>query len=102
LNTLIENGRTSYLLKIVDKYIDYYRILNKEEHISIISAKELTTQEQYSSFINKSRDRVIEALKQQNPNITFTAQFNVDPTILGGLQMYSGNRFLDCSLLSRV
>ncbi len=45
LNTLIENGRTSYLLKIADKYIDYYRILNKEENITIISSKDLSTEE---------------------------------------------------------
>jgi F-type H+-transporting ATPase subunit O len=38
---LIENKRIEYLPKIAEKYMDYYRILNKEENITIISADEL-------------------------------------------------------------
>jgi len=33
------------LAKTADKYIEYYRILNKEENITIISAKDLSTDE---------------------------------------------------------
>jgi F-type H+-transporting ATPase subunit O len=29
LQTLVENKRLDYLPKVADKYIDYYRILNK-------------------------------------------------------------------------
>lgn len=42
------------------------------------------------------------AVKEASPNVQFSVQYKVDPNILGGLQMYSGNKFLDCSLLSRV
>jgi F0F1-type ATP synthase delta subunit len=42
LDVLIENKRLDALTKIADKYIDYYRILNKEETIRIISAEELS------------------------------------------------------------
>jgi F0F1-type ATP synthase delta subunit len=42
LNTLIENKRLEALTKVADKYIDYYRILNKEETIRIISAETLS------------------------------------------------------------
>jgi F-type H+-transporting ATPase subunit O len=38
---LIENKRLEHLPKIIQKYIDYYRILNKEEDITIISANDL-------------------------------------------------------------
>jgi F-type H+-transporting ATPase subunit O len=34
--------------------------------------------------------------------VNFTIKYEVDPSILGGLQMYSGNKFMDCSLFSRV
>jgi F-type H+-transporting ATPase subunit O len=93
LHTLIDNKRLDSLPKIVDKYIDFYKILNKEENIRIISATELEQSEQ---------DKVIEALKKSHVGINFTVKYEVDPTILGGLQMYSGNNFMDCSLLSRV
>jgi F-type H+-transporting ATPase subunit O len=32
----------------------------------------------------------------------FILIFKVDPTILGGLQMYSGNTFMECTLSARV
>ena len=35
---MIENKRLDSLPKVMDKYIEYYRILNKEESITIISA----------------------------------------------------------------
>jgi F-type H+-transporting ATPase subunit O len=93
LNTLVENKRVDLLPKILDKYVDYYRILNKEENITIISAEDLS---------NEDRERVRESLQQANKGVTFTLKFQVDPTILGGLQMYSGNRFMDASLTSRL
>ena len=47
LNTLIENKRLSHLEKIISKYFDYYKILTKEENVTIISAKELNEAEKY-------------------------------------------------------
>ena len=93
LGTLIDNKRLDSLPKIVDKYIEFYKILNREENIRIISSSELE---------QADRDKVIEALKKSHPGVNFTVKYEVDPTILGGLQMYSGNNFMDCSLLSRV
>jgi len=93
LGTLVDNKRLDVLPKILDKYIEYYRILNKEENITIISAFELN---------EADRQRVTEALKSSQKGVTFTLKYKIDPAILGGLQMYSGNRFMDCSLASRV
>jgi len=92
-HTLIDNKRLDILPKILDKYVEYYRILNKEENITIITAEELS---------NQDRERVREALQQANKGVTFTLKFELEPTIQGGLQMYSGNRFMDCSLASRI
>jgi len=92
IQTLIDNKRLVDLPKIIEKYIDYYKILNKEENITIISAQELSEED---------RTRVEQALQTKHQGVKFTIAFQVEPAILGGLQMYSGNKFLDCSLLSR-
>jgi len=39
LGTLIDNKRLDNLPKIVDKYLEFYKILNREENIRIISVK---------------------------------------------------------------
>jgi F-type H+-transporting ATPase subunit O len=41
---LIDNKRVDDLEKCVDKYIEYYKILNKEENIRIISASEVNAE----------------------------------------------------------
>ena len=56
------------LPKILDKYVDYYRILNKEENITIISAEELN---------NEDREKVRESLQQANKGVNFTLKFQV-------------------------
>jgi len=93
LKTVVENKRLDSLPKVLDKYIEYYRVLNKEENITIISAFDLNEDD---------KKRVQDALKQSQKGVNFTLKYKVDPAILGGLQMYSGNTFMDASLASRV
>ena len=93
VDTLIENKRLDVLSKVVDKYIEYYKILQKEENVNIISAAPLNEQ---------NKKDIQAALQKSHAGVTFQLSFTVDPTILGGLQMYSGNQFLDCSLATRV
>ena len=38
----------------------------------------------------------------QNEGKAFTIEYSVDPTIMGGLQMYTESEFMDMSLASRV
>ena len=38
ISTVVDNKRLDALPKIIDKYLEYYRILSKEENITIISA----------------------------------------------------------------
>ena len=93
LNTLIDSRRLTDLPKIIEKYHEYYKILNKEEDIRIISAQELTQEE---------KNRVVESVKKGKQGIQFKISYEVDSGILGGLQIYSGSTFLDCSLRSRL
>ncbi len=46
LEILAENKRLTYIAQICDKYVKYYKTLNKEEKIIIISSETLTSSEQ--------------------------------------------------------
>lgn len=95
LEILAENGRLGEIADISDKYTKLYKTLNKEEKITIIAAEELT---------NDEKEEIQAALKA-NPNNAgkeFTLDFTLDPTIRGGLQMYTETEFMDMSLASRV
>ncbi len=71
----------------------YCKILNKEEDIRIISAKELSESE---------KEKVVQSIKKNKPDVIFKLTYEVDSAILGGLQIYAGTEFLDCSLRSRI
>lgn len=68
LQILIENKRLDSLPKIIDKYLDYYRVLNKEESITIISIQELS---------DKDKDRIVDALKKSHEGVSL---LNMAPT----------------------
>lgn len=95
LDLLAKNKRFMYINDVGKKYIKLYQMLSKEEKITIISAYELN---------NEEKDRVKEALhaNPENEGKSFILDYKVNPAILGGLQMYSENKFMDLSLNSRV
>lgn len=95
VEVLIENRRFKFIRDIAEHYQKLYQTFNKEEKITIISAKELSSAE---------RDEVTQALKQnpQNQGKEFVIEYQVDATILGGLQMYTESEFMDMSLSSRL
>ena len=72
-----------------------YQEFNKEEKITIISAEELDT---------NRKDQVLDALKAnpENSGKEFTIEYQVEPSIMGGLQMYTQSEFMDMSVQSRV
>mmetsp|Transcript_11101 Transcript_11101/g.8190 ORF Transcript_11101/g.8190 Transcript_11101/m.8190 type:complete len:151 (-) Transcript_11101:65-517(-) len=95
LEVLAENKRLVFIKDISDKYIKLYQQFNKEEKITIISAKKLSSSEESD---------VLSALKA-NPNNAgkeFQLEFKVDESIMGGLQMYTESEFMDMSLSSRL
>jgi F0F1-type ATP synthase delta subunit len=67
-------------------------VLSKAEDIRVISHRPLSDQE---------KARVKESLGKRSEG-TITVQYEVDPAILGGLQVFRGSTFLDCSLRSRL
>lgn len=95
LTVLAENKRLIFITEIADKYARLYQEFNKEEKITIISATELSDSE---------RGEVLSALQAnpQNAGKQFTIEYEVDSSILGGLQMYTESEFMDMSLSSRM
>lgn len=95
IQVLGENQRLVFIKEIADKYIKLYSEVNKEEKVTIISATELT---------NDQRSEILSALKANpsNEGKEFTVVYEIDDTIMGGLQMYTESEFMDMSLASRV
>jgi ATP synthase F1 delta subunit len=95
LDLLGKNKRFMYINEIANKYIKSYILLTKEEKITIVSAQELTITE---------KSEVDEALNAnpENAGKTFIIDYHIDPTIIGGLRMYTENKFMDLSLASRL
>jgi len=93
LDVVIDNKRTTDLAKMAQTYIMYCKMLNKEESVRVVSAAELTEEQKV---------RLMDTLTATKTDTKFTMKYDVDANILGGLQIYMGNTFLDCSLLSRV
>ena len=48
------------------------------------------------------KEKVIAAIKKNKPDVRFKLSYEIDTAILGGLQIYAGTDFLDCSLRSRI
>lgn len=90
-----KNKRFMYINDIAKKYIRTYLLLTKEEKITIISAQELTASE---------RSQVSQSLSAnpENAGKTFIIDYQVNSSIIGGLQMYTENKFMDLSLSSRL
>jgi F-type H+-transporting ATPase subunit O len=95
IEVLAENKRLMFIKEVAEKYAKLYQQFNKEEKITVISAYALSADEE---------DQVLKALQAnpQNQGKEFVIEHKVDPTILGGLQMYTESEFMDMSLSSRV
>jgi F-type H+-transporting ATPase subunit O len=95
LTVLAENKRLYSLKDIAVKYQKLYQQFNKEEKITIISAEQLSGDQQ---------SQVLAALKAnpQNAGKEFTIEYQVDASIQGGLQMYTESEFMDMSIASRM
>lgn len=84
-----------YINEIAKKYIRSYSLLTNEEKITIISAEEL----------NEQQKKDVQGALQANPSNkgkTFIIDYTVNPSIKGGLQMYTEDKFMDLSLASRL
>jgi F-type H+-transporting ATPase subunit O len=95
IDLLGKNKRFMYVNEIAKKYVRTYLLLTNEEKITIFSAKELT---------DKEKGEVKAALEAnpENKGKIFIIDYQLNPSIMGGLQMYTENKFMDLSLSSRV
>ena len=92
--TLAGNARLGEVSKIADTYSQLMKAKRGEVEATIISAEELT---------KTQLDTVAAAMKSQvgkGKKVILSAQ--VDPSILGGLQVQIGDQFLDLSVGSKI
>jgi F-type H+-transporting ATPase subunit delta len=95
IDLLGQNKRFMFIKEIAEKYIKNYNLLSKEEKIKIVSAQELS---------QSQREQVKNALQEnpQNKGKSFVIDYETNSDILGGIQLYSENKFMDLSLKSRI
>lgn len=95
LLTIAENKRLIFVKDIANLYKKLYQQYNKQEKITIISAEELS---------ESQKGDVLKALQgnPQNAGKAFTIEYQIDGSIIGGLQMYTESEFMDMSLASRL
>jgi F-type H+-transporting ATPase subunit delta len=95
IDLLGQNKRFMFIKEIAEKYIKNYNLLSKEEKIKIVSAHELS---------QSQREQVKNALQEnpQNKGKSFVIDYETNSDILGGIQLYSENKFMDLSLKSRI
>ena len=91
-----------YINDIAKKFMKLYTMLTKEEKITIYSAyvKIFLTQE-----LSREEKDLVKLSLQANPDNkdkTFIIDYLINESLLGGLQMYTENKFMDLSLSSRL
>jgi F0F1-type ATP synthase delta subunit len=95
MDLLGKNKRFMYINDVSKKYCRSYLLLTKEEKINIISSIEL-------SDIEKQQVKTALESNPENEGKTFIIDYSVNSNIIGGLQMYTENKFMDLSLSSRL
>jgi F-type H+-transporting ATPase subunit O len=94
MTTLAGNARLNELDKIVNTYLALMKAKRGQVEATIISAEPLT---------KAQTDAIQKAMKSQagaSGEIMLTTE--VDPSILGGLQVQIGDQFLDLSVSSKI
>ncbi|EED90503.1 synthase of ATP synthase [Thalassiosira pseudonana CCMP1335] len=94
MTTLAGNARLNNIVGITDDYIKLMKANRGEVEATIISAEPL----------NKTQtEAVATAMKSQFPEgAKVILKSEVDPSIMGGLQIQIGDKFLDLSVGSRI
>ena len=94
MTTLAGNARLAETGKIIETYIQLMKAKRGEVEATIISADPLT---------KAQTDAVATAMKSQvGAGKTVVLSTQVDPSILGGLQVQIGDQFLDLSVGSKI
>jgi len=87
------NGRVSEVDKVVEAFVALMKAKRKEVSVDITSAEALT---------KAQTDKIAESLKGMLGGGSASISTTVDPSILGGLTVKIGDKFLDLSVKSKV
>lgn len=87
------NRQFTNLPQIITRFNTLISLLSKEESVRVISALTLEAEQ---------RNQVESALRERLGVDDFQVTYETDAAIMGGLQLYFGNTFLDCSLATRL
>ena len=93
IRTLLENGRLRHLKEVASKYLSYYKLKDRRETVKVVSAVKLSPEEE---------KQVEASMTGFSSDAKYDLNFEVDPAILGGLQLYFPTAFMDLSLKSRL
>jgi F-type H+-transporting ATPase subunit O len=93
IDSTLGNRTFNLLPDMIRRYDNLVSLLSVEESIKVISASELT---------GEQKKGVEGALNDRLSGGKYSVQYEVDPSIVGGLQIYFGDSFLDCSLATRL
>lgn len=94
LCTVAENKRMADLPKMLSTFEELYRATRGEVRCFVTSAQELTS--------GQKKDVIAALQKRAGPKATILADFNVSPSISGGLLVRMGDEVLDYTIATRV
>ena len=92
--TLAANGRISSVERVIGEYLDLMETASGVVKAVVVSAEPLQGQQL------KSVKSAVLGMVEKSQKVEL--ELKVDPSILGGLQIIIGDRFLDLSVASRV
>ena len=93
IDAIISNRKFNLFPDMINRYHELIKQLSKEEAIKVISAEDLSVEQ---------KNLVEEAVTHRLGNKNYLIEYSVSGTIMGGLQVYFGDSFLDCSLQTRL
>lgn len=93
IDLLSENKRLNSLNDMAKRYKEYMLAKEKREVVKVVSATVLNDQE---------KKEVENALRDYDPSKKYELSYDVDASILGGVQLYFPTAFMDLSLRSRL
>ncbi|OMJ76913.1 hypothetical protein SteCoe_23617 [Stentor coeruleus] len=92
MTLMANNKRLNYMAEVAKTYEVHVRSLDKKETVKVVSADPLGDDE---------KKEIQNALQEMDKNKKYELTFVVDPSILGGLQLYFPSAFMELSLKSR-
>ena len=92
LKLMADNKRLNYLTEVFKTYEMHVRSLEKKEVVRVVSAEGLSEEE---------KKQVEAALVEMDKSKKYELTFAVEPSIMGGLQLYFPTAFMELSLKSR-